>query len=575
MKRKSNHAQAHSHKERLFSPTRSVPPLLHRRRPELFFASLRLCVRSRLGWRRLAAAFLLIAFGAARGFAEPIDADLVLRGAALYDGTDAQPTVGDLAVKGDRIVAIGRFETGKIGLELDCRGLVVAPGFIDLHNHSDAQVVSPLTRANVNFLMQGCTTVVTGNCGAGPVEVREYYEKIDAAGAGTNVAHLLPQGNLREAVMGSVQRAAAADEIAKMKDLARRAMREGAWGMSTGLIYVPGSFADTAELVEIAGVVAEEGGIYASHIRNEGAGLLGSINEALEIGRQAKLPVHISHFKSSGRDAWGLVRQAAALIEGARRNGAIVTADQYPYIASSTSLDATVIPTWARAGGQKELVARLDDPEQAARIRDAIAAAVKHNDDGQRIRIARYAPRPAWAGKSLAEIAKAEQADPVEVVIEITRGGGAAIVNFSMNEEDVRYVMTLPWVATASDGRAYLPGGDRPHPRSYGTFTRKIGHYAAAEQALSLSQAIRSCTGLPADILHLPERGYLRITHFADLVVLDPQTVGDEATFDDPHQYSRGVRYVFVNGQPAVWRGTPTGALAGRALRRGSANEKK
>jgi N-acyl-D-aspartate/D-glutamate deacylase len=502
--------------------------------------------------------------------AEPIEADLVLRRGTLYDGTAEEPATGDLAVKGDRIVAIGTFETAKVGLEIDCRGLVVAPGFIDLHNHSDAQMIDRLTRGNVNFLMQGCTTIVTGNCGAGPVEVADYYQKIDAAGAGTNVAHLLPQGNLRETVLGSAQRAATTEEMAKMKDLARRAMQEGAWGMSTGLIYVPSSFADTAELVEIAAVVGEEGGIYASHIRNEGTGLLAAVNEALEIGRLAKIPVHISHFKSSGRDAWGLVRQAAAKIDEARRSGRVVTADQYPYIASSTSLDATVIPTWARAGGQKELLARLENAEQAGRIREAIDQAVRHNDDGRRIRIARYPPRPQWVGKSLAEISGSEQIDPVDVVVEITRGGGAAIVNFSMSEEDVRFVMSLPWVATASDGRAYLPGGDRPHPRSYGTFSRKIGHYALAEKTVSLTQAIRSCAALAAEILRLPDRGSLRVDSFADIVVFDPQTFGDEATFDDPHQVSRGVKFVFVNGQPAVWRGIPTGALAGRALRRGA-----
>ena len=506
--------------------------------------------------------------------AEPIDADLVLRGGTLYDGTGAAPVVADLAVKGDRIVAIGTFETGKVGLEINCRGLVVAPGFIDLHNHSDAQVVDRLTRANVNFVMQGCTTVVTGNCGSGPVEVSEYYQKIDAAGAGTNVAHLLPQGNLREVVIGSMQRAATPDELMNMKELARRAMREGAWGMSTGLIYVPSSFADSAELVDIAAVVGEEGGLYASHIRNEGAGLLVAVKEALDIGRQAKLPVHISHFKSSGRDAWGLVHRAVAMIEEARNEGHTVTADQYPYLASSTSLEATVIPQWARAGGHKELVARLDDSEQSTRIREAIADAVRKGDDGERLKIARYAPKPQWAGKSLAEIATGEKITPVDVVVEITRAGGAAIVNFSMSEEDVRYVMTIPWVATASDGRAYLPGGDRPHPRSYGTFSRKIGHYALREKTVDLATAIRSSTGLPADILHLPERGYLRLGHFADLVIFDPNSFSDEATFDDPHRYSRGLAHVIVNGQSAVWNGTPTGALAGRALRREAAVQK-
>jgi N-acyl-D-aspartate/D-glutamate deacylase len=516
----------------------------------------------------LACVIFLVVATAAQLLAEPVDADVILRGGTLYDGDGGQPVVGDLAIKGDRIVAIGKFEAGKVGLQLDCRGLIVAPGFIDLHNHSDAQVVDRLTRSNVNFLMQGCTTVVTGNCGAGPIEVAAYYDKIDAAGAGTNVAHLVPQGNLRETVVGSSQRAATADEITKMQELACRGMRDGAWGMSTGLIYVPSSFADTAELIAIAKIVGEEGGLYASHIRNEGTGLVAAVDEALKIGREAKLPVHISHFKSSGRDAWGLIRHAVKQIEEAQQAGQTVTADQYPYIASSTSLDATVIPAWARAGGQKELVARFDDPDQATRLRAAIAESVHRCDDGERLKIARYASKPHWAGKSIAEIASAEKAEPVDIVIQITRSGGAAIVNFNMLEDDVRFVMTVPWVATASDGRAYLPGGDRPHPRSYGTFSRKIGYYSLQEKTIDLAAAIRSSAGLPADILHLPERGYLRVNYFADLAVFDPQQFCDEATFDEPHRYSRGLKYVYVNGQPAVWNGAAVGTLAGRALRK-------
>jgi N-acyl-D-aspartate/D-glutamate deacylase len=414
--------------------------------------------------------------------------------------------------------------------------------------------------------MQGCTTVVTGNCGSGPVDVAEYYRKIDAAGAGTNVAHLLPQGALRDDVVGAAQRAAKPEELARMKELAAKAMREGAWGMSTGLIYVPSSYADTEELVELAKVVSEHGGIYASHIRGEGLEVLSAVNEALEIGRQAKLPVHISHFKSSGQEAWGLVRRAAENIEKARSEGQVVTADQYPYIASSTSLEATLIPTWARSGGQKELVQRLDDPEQSERIRKAIADSLSKKNDGEAVRIARYAPRQDWVGKSLAAIAQGEGREPLEIALEITRKGGAQIVNFSMSEDDVRHIMRIAWVATASDGSASLPGADRPHPRSYGTFARKIGLYSLREEVLPLAQAIRSASGLPADILGLTDRGYLRKDAFADVVVFDPKTYIDTATFDEPHRYAAGVQYVFVNGRPAVYDGTPTGALAGKAL---------
>lgn len=500
--------------------------------------------------------------------ADPVDADWLLTGGTVVDGTGQPRVRADVAIRNQKIVAVGVFEPGSIAQEIDCRGLVIAPGFIDLHNHSDTQIVDAQTRANINFLMQGCTTIVTGNCGSGPVDTRDYYRRIDEAGSGTHVAHLLPQGSLREQVVGLAQRAATDDELKQMRDLARQAMEAGAWGMSTGLIYVPSSYADTAEIAAIAQVVGQSGGIYASHIRGEGIQLLASVQEALDIGSRSGCPVHISHFKASGEEAWGLVQRAAGLIEQARSAGQHVTADQYPYIASSTSLEATLLPAWARAGGNQEMLARLDDPETGPRVRQAIEQALQQTAGGARIRLARYARQPRWAGKSLAELATERQTSPLDIALEIVRGGGAAVVNFGMREEDVRFVMTLPWVATASDGRAYLPGADRPHPRSYGTFPRKIGHYAQREQVLSLEQAIRSATSLPAAILGLKDRGQVAAGLVADVVVFDPESLIDQATYDDPHACAAGIRHVFVAGEPAVWKGTPTGALRGRALRR-------
>jgi len=506
--------------------------------------------------------------------AEPVMADWVLKGGVIHDGAGSPPREGHVAIRNGKIVAVGNCEIHPAAQQIDCTGLVIAPGFIDLHNHSDNQVVDPLTRGNINYLMQGCTTVVTGNCGSGPVDVAGYYDRIDAAGAGTHVIHLLPQGSLRDYVLGTEQREATEKELARMRELAAKAMRDGAWGMSSGLIYVPSSYASTDELVEIATVVAQHGGIYASHIRGEGTGLLNSVNEALEIGRRSGAAVHVSHFKASGPEAWGLVRQAAAMIEKARAAGQTVTADQYPYIASSTSLTAMLIPTWARAGGDAALKKRLDDPEQGAKIREAILNDLAKRGDVAPIRLARYAPRPDWIGKNLQEIAAAENREVLDIVLEITRKGGAAAVSFGMNEEDVRFVMQQPWVATASDGRAYVPGSDRPHPRSYGTFSRKIGHYAIEQGVVPLAQAIRSSSGLPAEILGLKDRGYVKEGLAADVVVFAPEEFRDQATFNDPHRYSSGVRYVFVAGKPAVFAGTPTGALAGRALRR-NASEKE
>lgn len=501
--------------------------------------------------------------------AKPVDADVLLEGGLLYLGDGAKPQLGDVAIAGDKIVAVGKFPVGQIKVRVNCEGLSISPGFIDLHNHSDRGVLRNDTRSAMNYLTQGCTTMVTGNCGSGPIDVGDYYKKLDDFGVGVNIAHLIPQGALRDAVIGDEQRKATPEELQKMRDLVAKGMQDGAWGMSTGLIYVPSSFADTDELSELAKVVGEHHGIYASHIRNEGTELLGAVAEALEIGRRGELPVHISHFKSSGKDSWGLVRTAIEIIKKAQSEGQIITADQYPYTASSTSLGATTMPSWARAGGQKKTVERLTgEGEEADRILAAIDRKLELTDNGHRIQIARFSKRPDWAGMRLDQIAEQEKMTPLELVIHIEKNGGAAIVNHSINEDDVRYVMQLPWVATASDGSARIPSDEVPHPRSYGTFPRKIGYYAIREQNIPIEHAVRSSSGLPADILGMTDRGYLREGYAADVLVWSEKDLIDTATFTQPHQYCEGLVHIYVNGTPAMVNGKVTGALAGKALRK-------
>jgi N-acyl-D-aspartate/D-glutamate deacylase len=499
-----------------------------------------------------------------------LEADYVIRNATLYDGTGAAGSVMHLAIKGDRIVGIGQFEWSGNPTVLDGSGLVVAPGFIDLHTHCDTgtpPITDPMGRANLCYLMQGVATVVTGNCGTGPLDVAGYYAKMEKNRIGTNVLHQVPHNAVRQAVTGNVDRLPTAEEMKKMESLVDRGMKDGAWGLSTGLYYNPGAYSRTEELIALAKVAARHGGFYASHMRDEGAGVLNSIEEVLRIGREANLPVHISHLKAFGPRTWGKAADEITLIVHARQSGLHVTADQYPYTASSTSLLAELVPPKFRQGKSEEFVARLSDPQHAPQVRAGIEQTMNLLNAGKAIRIARYVANPSWQGKSLAAIAEQEKKPALDIVLDILKHGGAQIVAFSMNDEDVRLIMKQSFVATASDGSSQVPGDTVPHPRSYGCFPRKIGRYAIEEKLLPLEAAIRSATGLPANILRLRDRGYLKKGYLADVVVFDPTQFRDQATFDKPHQYASGVRYLFINGEAVISEGKYNGALAGRVLR--------
>lgn len=527
------------------------------------------------GFCRLALVILLVCLpvGIVRAGEVQGPVDVLLKGGTIYDGSGQEATTADLAIRQGKITAMGKLDGLAAGRVVDCRGLIVAPGFIDLHTHCDP-VGSPARRKNLNYLTQGCTTVVSGNCGFGPLDVAAYFARLERDGAGTNMILLVAHGTVRQKAMGGVNRAPTADELERMKELVDRGMRDGAWGMSTGLIYAPGMFAKTDEIVELAKVVARHQGLYVSHIRNEAHDLLNALGEAIGIARQAGLPAHISHFKAVGPGNWPLMRKAAAIIEEARSQGLTVTADQYPYIATSTSLTAVLFPATKLPNGLKDFKRRMqDDAEYQRAVRQLVKSRL---GDNPRIVLASCKKHPEWMGKSLDDIAAQLKTDLVEAAIRVEIDGGASIVRFVLSEDNVRYGMTLPWVATASDGNTTLPSpGSKPHPRSFGTFPRKIGFYALREKVLPLGQAIRSATGLPADILHLPDRGYLRPGYLADIVVVDPATFIDRATFDDPQQYSPGVRWLFLAGQAAIADGKASKSLYGRPIRHATASPGK
>ena len=363
--------------------------------------------------------------------------------------------------------------------------------------------------------------------------------------------------------MGKVRRAPTGDELRQMQELADAAMRQGAWGMSTGLQYVPGAYADTDEIVAVASVVNKHGGIYASHMRDESDELIEAIEEVIEIARRAKLHCHISHLKSSKPRNWGKIRVATHVIEQARKDGLRITADQYPYTASSTSIMAMLLPDEEREGGEQETSERLNDPDELARVRPLVAKALEERG---RIMIASFANNREWVGKMIHEVAAQQGREPVEIGLELLGDPKAQGVNFGMDEADVRFAMTLPWVATASDGGIALPEDGSVHPRYYGTFPRKIRHYALTVGALSLEAAIRSQTSLPARIMGLRDRGELREGYWADVVVFDLETIADRATFFEPHQHAEGIEHVLVNGRFVIEDGRILYSIPGRVI---------
>jgi N-acyl-D-amino-acid deacylase len=498
--------------------------------------------------------------------------DLVLRNARVVDGTGAPWFRADVAVRGDTIAAVGAALAGDATRSIDVEGRVVAPGFIDVHTHARHGIFDVPTADN--YVLQGVTTLFEGQDGDSALPIGAFLERVAALRPAVNFATFVGHGSVREAVMGRADRAPTAEELRRMVAIVDTSMREGAFGLSTGLFYVPGAFARTDEIVALAREAGRSGGIHISHMRDEAAGVLESVEETIAIGEEGGLPTQITHHKIVGRDGWGRSVETLRLVEDARRRGVDVTIDQYPYTASSTSVASALFPVWALEGGAGARAARLADPATRARVREAVIGKILHErggGDASRLQVAACPEDPSLDGKDLAAILRERGREPTvenaaDLVIEIVSAGGATGIFHAMAEEDVERILASPVTMVASDGGIPVFRRGAPHPRSYGTFARVLGVYVREKGLLSLEEAVRKMTSLPATRVGLGDRGLVRPGMKADLAVFDPGTICDRATFAEPHAYAEGVSRVLVNGVLVVDGGRVTGRRPGRVL---------
>jgi len=530
---------------------------------------------------------------------------LLIRGALVIDGSNREPFRGDIAVEKGMITEVAPSIKGGGKAIVEADGLVAAPGFIDIHSHTDLSIFKhPLAESKV---LQGVTTEVVGNCGIGAFPVNDerraalidylrihdfhfpsyglswnnltqYAERLDRIGLGLNLAPLVAHGALRIAILGVDDRSPSHKELETMKTLLTDSLEQGAWGLSTGLIYPPGSFAKTEELVALSKIVTRYGALYASHIRGEGATLMEALDEAVLVGKESGVRVEVSHLKAMGQDNWGRGKEVLLKLEKARQDGLDIAADQYPYEATSTSLTA-LVPPWALAGGIYELLKRLASSEMKERLQAEILREMNQRGGPNRIIIAEIGSgkNMGLSGKNLSEIAEVWHCTPEIAVMRLLQEEKAAVgaVYFSLSDEDVTTILSSGQVSVGSDGTGMNAGedsGKSTHPRSYGTFSRILGLYARDKGALSLAKAIYKMTGLAAGRLGLRNRGLIKRGFIADLVLFDPLTIQDQSTFEHPHQYATGVVYTWVNGYPVVREGRITGNTPGRVLQKKAAS---
>jgi N-acyl-D-aspartate/D-glutamate deacylase len=489
----------------------------------------------------------------------PLTVDLLIRGGTIYTGSDA-PFVGDVAISGDHIVSVSKHANVVAKRVIDAKGMIVAPGFIDPHTHmgDDLASADPKKRLIPMFLMQGVTTAFIGNDGGGAINVGKVLAGPQTRPVGINFATYTGFGTIREAVVGQAKREPTADELARMEAMVDGAMCHGALGLSTGLFYAPQSFSKTDEVIALSRVAARHGGYYDSHIRDESSytvGLMAAIDEEIQIAREANIPAHVSHIKALGVDVQGQAPQVIARIEAARAQGVNITASQYPWNASGTSMVASLIPLWAQDGGRAALLKRFDDPSLTDKLRADITENMRKRGGPEKLLIV----EGKYRNQTLAAVAAAMNTDAVSAAIAVIKIGDPGVVSFNQSEADIAAFMARPWVMTDSDAS---PG----HPRVYGTYARKYSKYVVQDHVLTLREFIERSSALPADWFHLAGRGHLRKGAFADVVVFDPKTYASRADYEHPTEYAAGVQTVVVNGIVAVNNGALTGRAAGRAL---------
>jgi N-acyl-D-amino-acid deacylase len=498
-------------------------------------------------------------------------ADLIIKNGRIIDGTGNSWYYGDVAVKDGKIIRVGKLQDWTATKTIDAKGMAVVPGFIDVHAHIESSIFDRPTADN--FIYDGVTTVITGNCGNSADDLSVFFTRIDSMKTSINIASLAGHNTIKRMGMGLNNRLPTPEEQAQMEKLMDKAMKDGAVGLSSGLIYLPGMYSKTEEIVSLAKIAAKYEGVYSTHMRNEGLKVTEAIDEALTIGRQANIPVQISHFKVSGKANWGKSELTLGMVKKARKEGIEVTIDQYPYTASSTNL-AVLVPNWALDGGLDSLRKRMADPEIKKKIIDGMRNSAEEgkNKNFAYAVVAMYTPDTTLNGKNISEInqlkgRKKKLKYESETVLDMLKLGNAQMVYHTMNENDLQHFMRYPYNMPAADA-GVSNGKGMPHPRGYGTNARVLGRYVRELQILQLEDAIRRMTSLPAQKFGLHNKGLLREGYSADIVILDPATVTDNAAFTNPHQFSTGIPYVIVNGEVVIEESKHTGARSGKSLRR-------